>query len=67
MITNQKTGLNVTLEKHAPSKTRNKKINKKRKELYCNIDTNVLIENGIIWKTVKPFLANKMKQCPEQL
>ena len=48
-------------------KAYNKQINytllvyceRKKKEFYSNLNTNILIENKTFWKNIKPFLADK--------
>ena len=43
---------------HVVSLLRNKK--KKKKNFYSNLDTKVVKDNRIFWKTVKPFLSEKV-------
>ena len=31
-----------------------------KKNFYSNLDTNILIDNRTFWKTVKPFLSQKV-------
>ena len=44
---------------HVVSLLRNKK-KKKKKNFYSNLDTKVVKDNIIFWKTVKPFLSEKV-------
>ena len=37
-------------------------LRKEIKEFYGNINTNILTENRIFWKTVKSFLVDKTKK-----
>ena len=36
-------------------------IRQTKKQCFSNLNTNVATENKTIWKTLKPFLTNKVK------
>ena len=53
------------LDRKAYNKQRNYVVSllrKEKKEFYGNLNTSVLTENKIFWKTVKPFLTEKSKK-----
>ena len=55
----------MTLIEKAYNKQRNYVVSllrKEKKEFYGNLNTSVLTENKIFWKTVKPFLTEKSKK-----
>ena len=37
-------------------------LRKEKKQFYSNLNTKILIENITFWKTVKPFLTDKINE-----